>query len=277
MPGFPYDAWPIGRNGRMVIAATDKLEPDACDIQRTPCCKRGPLEVWPLLDSTNAELLRRGMGQDRTVLIADAQSAGRGRLGRVWISPPGTNLYLSMLLRHPRGAAFAPSLSLALGVAACEALHQAGVSQARLKWPNDLVAEGRKLGGILVEGTSGLAGVVAGIGINLGSDPELARNVGQPVACVADFTVPPSRDALAAAVIAAWNSAVDEFIAHGLAAFLDRWRALDAFAQSPVRVVSGGMTFDGVAQGVDAQGRLLLEVDGTLRAFASAETSLCPA
>lgn len=261
----------------MVIAATDKLETEASGIPRTPCFSRGPLEVWPLLDSTNAELLRRGIGQDRTVVIADAQSAGRGRLGRAWISPPGKNLYLSMLLRQPRGSVFAPSLSLALGVAACEALHEAGIAQTRLKWPNDLIADGRKLGGILVESTSGLAGVVAGIGINLRSDPELARTVGQPVASVADFSVPPSRDALAAAVIAAWNAAVDEFITCGLAAFLGRWRALDAFAQSPVRVVSGGMVFDGVAQGVDDQGRLLLEVDGTLRTFASAETSLRPA
>lgn len=261
----------------MVIAATDKLEPDACATQRMQRLARGPLEVWPLLDSTNAELLRRGAGQDRTVLIADAQSAGRGRLGRAWLSPPGANLYLSMLLHPPHGRPFAPSLALALGVAACETLHAFGVPQARLKWPNDLVAQGRKLGGILVESANGIAGAVAGIGINLRSAPELAPGAGQPAASVADFAAPPSRNALATAVIAAWNAVADEFIAHGLAAFLARWRALDAFAQAPVRVTSGGMTFDGVAQGVDAQGRLLLQTDGTLRAFVSAETSLRPA
>lgn len=261
----------------MVIAATDKLEPDACATQRMQRLARGPLEVWPLLDSTNAELLRRGAGLDRTVLIADAQSAGRGRLGRAWLSPPGANLYLSMLLHLPHGRPFAPSLALALGVAACETLHALGVPQARLKWPNDLIAQGRKLGGILVESANGLGGVVAGIGINLRLDAMLVRDIGQPVASVADFVAPPPRDALAAAVIAAWNAAVDEFIACGLDAFLARWQALDAFAQAPVRVTSGGATFDGIAEGVDEQGRLLLRADGTLRAFVSAETSLRPA
>ncbi len=236
---------------------------------------RGTLEVQALSDSTNAQLLRRGADQaDRAVLIADAQSAGRGRLGRHWLSPPGANLYLSMFLRHPQESPFAPGLALALGVAACETVRGAGFTQAGLKWPNDLIAEGRKFGGILLESGSGLGGVVAGIGINLQLAPELAESLGQPVASLADFGQAHSRDALAAALIEAWNTAADAFAERGWQAFQSRWAQLDAFAQKPVRVMSGGETFDGIASGVDEAGRFLLRTDGKLRAFVSAETSL---
>jgi len=266
----------------MAVSATDNLEPDRAAVARVLAAltraPRGPVEVWPRLDSTNAELLRRVAGQpDRAVLIADAQSAGRGRLGRAWLSPPGANLYLSMFLRHPEGRPFAPGLALALGVAACEAVRGAGFEQAGLKWPNDLLAAGRKLGGILIESVSGLGGVVAGIGINLRLPPELVESIGQPVASLADFGEPPARDDLAAALIDAWNPAADEFALHGWTAFRSRWQALDAFAQQPVRVRSGGEVFEGTALGVDDEGRLLLQTGGTLRAFVSAETSLRPA
>lgn len=241
-----------------------------------PACMRARLHVREAVDSTQRVLLDDvAAWPDRSIVATDRQSAGRGRRGRHWQSPPGASLALSMLARHGEGVRWAPGVSLVLGVAAVEALHRVGATAVRLKWPNDLVAEGCKLGGILVETCSG--GIVAGVGINLALPAALREAIGQPCTDLAGLGCEATREAVAAALIVAWDDAFDAFLAHGLGAFLPRWQALDALARQPVRVLSGEQTIEGIACGIDAQGRLLVEVAGQRRAFSSADVSVRPA
>ena len=165
-----------------------------------------------------------------SVVIADHQTAGRGRLERRWDAPPGTALLVSFVLRP------APLLSLAAGVAAAEACGP----EVRLKWPNDLLLDGRKLGGILVETTPRKA--ICGIGINLSSAPEGAARLDRP------------RDEVFArleAVIERWTGAPDE-------AVLRRWRELSATLGRRVRVEVGGRTAEGLAEDIGPRGELVV-------------------
>jgi len=169
-----------------------------------------------------------------SVVIADHQTAGRGRLERRWDAPPGTALLVSFVLTP------SPLLSLAAGVAAAEACGP----EVRLKWPNDLLLDGRKLGGILVETTPRKA--ICGIGINLSSAPEGAARLDRP------------RDDVFArleAEIERWTRAPDE-------AVLRRWRALSATLGRRVRVEVGGRTAEGLAEDIGPRGELV--VDGEL-------------
>jgi BirA family transcriptional regulator, biotin operon repressor / biotin---[acetyl-CoA-carboxylase] ligase len=131
----------------------------------------GALEVHWEIDSTSSELQRRGSDiPDFSIVMAETQTAGRGRRGRSWLSPPGLNIYLSCLKRFDAGFASLSGLSLATGVIVLRALHALGVHDARLKWPNDVLAEGGKLAGILVELSGeyqGPCAAVIGIGLNL--------------------------------------------------------------------------------------------------------------
>ena len=121
----------------------------------------GRIDCVAQVDSTNAELLRRGAAQpDLAVLLADAQSAGRGRRGRHWQSPPGANLYASLYWRHRREAQALGGLSVVVGLACAEALQALGIAAVRVKWPNDLIAQGRKLG-LCLRGSAQLAKRVA--------------------------------------------------------------------------------------------------------------------
>jgi BirA family biotin operon repressor/biotin-[acetyl-CoA-carboxylase] ligase len=166
-----------------------------------------------------------------SIVIADHQTAGRGRHERRWEAPPGTALLASFVLA-PR-----PLLSLAAGVAAAEACGQ-GV---RLKWPNDLLLDGRKLGGILVEATPRKA--VVGIGINLTSAPEGAATLDLPRDEVFDRL---------RSTIERWSTAGDELV-------LDRWRELSATLGRRVRVDVAGRVTEGVAQGVGPGGELIVD------------------
>ncbi|MEO5347877.1 MAG: biotin--[acetyl-CoA-carboxylase] ligase [Magnetococcus sp. YQC-9] len=130
-----------------------------------------------ILDSTNREAmeLARAGAAEGTVVVADAQSRGRGRLGRNWASPPGENLYFSLILRPEMAVAHAPRLTLLAGLATLDAVWEAGVGEARLKWPNDILVNGRKLAGILTEMASEgecLRHVVVGVGVNVNGRAE---------------------------------------------------------------------------------------------------------
>lgn len=179
-----------------------------------------------------------------------------------------------MLALRDDGMRWSPCVSLALGVAAAEVMQGLGVASARLKWPNDVVVAQRKLGGILVEACAD--GVVAGVGINLSLPAATREAIGQPCVDLAELGCDVGCEALAAALIVAWNEAFDVFLAHGLAPFLPRWQALDALGSAPVRVLSGEQVVEGIACGIDAQGFLLVEVAGQRRAFSSAEVSVRP-
>ncbi|MGF1529172.1 MAG: biotin--[acetyl-CoA-carboxylase] ligase [Candidatus Competibacterales bacterium] len=236
------------------------------------------IEVADSLPSTNAHLLevaRRGAPRG-WVILAHAQTQGRGRQGRPWHSPPGSNLYLSLLWRPPPGATWQPGLTLAVGVAVAEALASLQVPDLALKWPNDLLARRRKLGGILVEGGGGSgvdAFAVIGIGINRALPDDLP--IDQPWTDLSRLMdQPPSWTNLAAGVLNALVPTLEAFDEVGLTAVATRWRRFDAAAGRGVTVASPGGPVAGIARGIADDGALLVETPQGLRRFVAGDVRL---
>lgn len=257
--------------------ATDRFDTATLAAALSPSARAraGTLEVRDSIDSTQAELLRRGRAQpDGSVLLADTQTAGRGRRGRVWVSPPGANLYLSMFRRVSGGVRAQAGLSLALGIAAAETVRANASPAIGLKWPNDLVADGRKLGGLLVETLGDGDAVVAGIGINLRLPDTAHDAIDQPWTDLAALGCTTSRCELAAALVEAWFAAFDTFATHGLAAFSTRWDALDALRDAPVRVIAERGERTGIARGIAPSGALRVAFDGGTEDVFSGDVSL---
>jgi BirA family biotin operon repressor/biotin-[acetyl-CoA-carboxylase] ligase len=164
------------------------------------------LQVHPVIDSTNAELLRQaGQGiSEGTVCTAEQQTAGRGRRGRQWVSPFGRNIYLSVLWEFAAGPSALEGLSLAVGVAVARALSNCGVDNVRLKWPNDVFIGDAKLGGILLEMKSnaeGVCQVVVGVGINVAMPEEASAAIDQPWVDIARNGETTDRSRLLAALL----------------------------------------------------------------------------
>lgn len=233
----------------------------------------GPIEHLAVVSSTNDELkLRCRAGAPAwSVLLADRQTRGRGRQGRVWASPPG-NLHLSLLLRPELSPAGWGMLPLAAGLAVFEAVGEQGV-RAELKWPNDVLVRGRKLAGVLVEVTSGAGGLehaVVGVGVNVGVAPgSIAAATSLDLEC----DHPGDVVALAAAVLARLGLCYHALAREGPAAILVRWREGAAgWLGRAVEVDSGAGSFRGRAYGVDEHGALLvLEPSGRVLRILSGE------
>lgn len=246
----------------------------------------GALEVHWELDSTSSELQRRGVAaKDLSVVLAETQSAGRGRRGRTWLSPPGLNLYLSCLKRFDAGFAALSGLSLAIGVIVLRALEQLGIAGAGLKWPNDLLAipargQGGKLGGILVELSGeyqGPCAAIIGIGLNLRLTPALHEQAGQPVCDLATLAggPPPDRNRVAAALITALVEGLRQFERDGFAGFTADYAQHDLLHGQPLQLSGALGVFDGIGAGVDAHGALQVRVaDGSLRRIDSADVTV---
>jgi len=199
---------------------------------------------------------------DGTVVVADAQRAGRGRLGRVWHTAPGTSLALSLLLRPPAGATGLGLLPLAAGLAVAEALEVVG-ARPSLKWPNDVLLAGRKVAGVLCETRKGLA--VIGVGVNLGQTAaEFPAEIAATATSLALVGVVAGREEVAAAFLNALEARWDRLPEEGAAPLLEAWRARADFWGRPVVARAAGGEVRGVASGLDAEGALRLELpDGT--------------
>ncbi len=249
-------------------------------------CSLGALEVHDELDSTSSELQRRApAARDLSVVLAETQTAGRGRRGRTWLSPPGLNLYLSCLKRFDAGFAALSGLSLAIGVIVLRALKDLGIDGAGLKWPNDVLAtEGDagmgKLAGILVELSGeyqGPCAAIVGIGLNLRLTPALREQAGQPACDLASLAggTPPDRNQVAAALIAALVEGLQQFERHGFAAFVADYAQGDLLRDQPL-LLSGALgAFDAVGAGVDERGALQVRMDdGSLRRIDSADVTV---
>lgn len=195
--------------------------------------------------------------------LAEHQSAGRGRRGRDWIGGFGDNIALSLAWRFDMPMSALSALSLAAGVAVAETLHDLGVRGHALKWPNDVLADGRKLAGILVEvagEAGGPATAIVGIGINRRLTPRSARSVDQPwtdlTALGADAV---SRNVLAGKLVDHLIDACRLFSEQGIAPFRARWQAFDSMLGRVVRVHSSQRFIDGVYVGIADSGALILE------------------
>ncbi len=241
------------------------------------------LAVLQAVDSTNAELLRRDqmpVGQ-AFVCTAEQQQAGRGRRGRDWVSPFARNVYLSMSWNFVQGVAALEGLSLAAGVCVTRALASVGLPAPQLKWPNDIVHEGRKLGGILIEMTGDAAGparAVVGIGINVRMPTMAAAAIEQPWTDLAALAGgnPPGRGDLIAVLLNELLPMLAGFEGGGFAPWREEWMALDAYAGQPVIVTTGSQRISGLASGVNHRGALLLETAGGTVPVFGGEVSMRP-
>ncbi len=238
------------------------------------------LYVADSIDSTNAEALRRieaGSMTSGFVCTAEQQTAGRGRRGRHWVSPYGKNIYLSLTWAFDAGAGALEGLSLAVAVAASAALKSTGLKNLGLKWPNDLLLDGAKLGGILIETVGDIQAhceVVVGIGINVSMPQRVAESIDQPWADLEQVLPGISRNQLLASLINRLLLLLSEYEDKGFAPWRDSWMALDAYANTPVAVISGSRTLAGTARGIDQSGALRLETEFGIQVIQGGEVSL---
>ena len=230
------------------------------------------------VDSTNRFLLEgECLAVGVHACVAESQSAGRGRRGRQWVSPAGANLYLSVLWVLDAAPRPVQGMSLAIGVGVAKALESLGVTGVTLKWPNDVLLGGDKLGGILVEIAAGGAGpwrAVAGIGINVHMPGDAAAGIDQPWTDLASRGVHPGRNRLASRVLEEVIAAGDRFAETGFEGFRDDWECRDAVRGRAVEVRDGSQVLAGTARGVDADGALLVEADGVCRRVFAGDVSL---
>jgi BirA family biotin operon repressor/biotin-[acetyl-CoA-carboxylase] ligase len=239
------------------------------------------LDVKEVIASTNMELIRRVEQGARSGLVctAEQQSAGRGRRGRQWVSPFARNLYLSVVWEFNQGAAALEGLSLAVGVAVAEAIRQAGLPPVQLKWPNDLLYKGAKLGGVLLEmvgDATGTCQVVVGIGLNVAMSESAAMAIDQDWTDVASMTdqPTPNRSELLAALLNELLPLLANFERDGFSSWREAWQRLDAHAGKPVILTTGADKLAGTARGVDERGALLLETSLGVQSIYGGEISL---
>ena len=241
------------------------------------------LRVEWTIESTNTSLLESPPppAGRAAVVLAEHQTGGRGRRGRSWIAPPGGAICLSLAWQYPDMPADLSALSLIVGLAAVEALQGVGVSGVQLKWPNDLVTERGKLGGILIEMRAEAAGpvhVVIGLGINVMLDDEARAAVAATGNTADDIRAhhdpAPDRNAIVAELLARLVPALAEFPHTGLTPHLARWSASDALFDREVRIENQGEVTRGIARGIDTHGALLVETPGGVQRFISGEVTV---
>lgn len=235
------------------------------------------LVLFDAIDSTNTHLVQLQGDGHGMACLAEYQSAGRGRRGRHWVSPFGSNIYLSLRWRFPQGMAHLSGLSLAMAVAVLRALGDVGIDGAGVKWPNDVYADGRKLAGILLEVTGEAAGpcdVVVGLGLNVWMPQTAASDIDQPWIDITTLRTGISRNILAGRLLHHLVLSLAQFQHEGLAPFAAEWRLRDILIGRKVRLLLPDEELRGIGCGIDSDGALLIERDGMRQRFTYGEVSL---
>jgi len=234
------------------------------------------------LDSTQTtarELASAGSAQG-TVVIAERQTAGRGRMGRVWHSPAGANLYATIILRPAMPIAEVPQLSLVAGVAAAEALAREAPGLVALKWPNDIWIRGRKAGGIIAEAMTdahgALEAVLLGIGLNLNLAPgEIPAELRERATSLrAELGRPCDRISIAESLCSFLDYRYMEVVADGFGAVRPVWESFSALTGKRVVVVDAGRREAGTVRGIDTDGALLLDTGAQTRRILAGDVSI---
>ena len=227
------------------------------------------IKVFAEIDSTNSYLMQMTAPEPGrlSVAVTNNQTAGRGRLGKIWQSPPGSGLCLSAAYTFAEQPENLPALTLALGLGVMDALNELGASGVELKWPNDLVALDGKLGGILTEvqqQSAGTATVVTGIGVNVdlkgSADIDMVNGWAQQVVDLESICdVQPSHEEIAAQFITHLLQAFLDFETSGFAAMADRWSHYDWLLGRDITIDSADKQFSGVGAGIANDGALLVD------------------
>ncbi|GAA6186902.1 bifunctional biotin--[acetyl-CoA-carboxylase] ligase/biotin operon repressor BirA [Aliiglaciecola sp. NS0011-25] len=249
--------------------------------QLLPQVMQSQINVQNVIDSTNQFIRDMNVKPSNGyVCLAEAQTAGRGRRGRTWVSPYGSSIYMSMFWSFAGGYQAINGLSLVIGIAVVKALQTLSVKGAMLKWPNDVYLQDKKLAGILVEveGQMGAAcDCILGVGLNIDL-PKKALNIDQPWTDLVQATgLTIDRNVLAATLIDELTKALTIFETQGLRPFISQWAELDYFYDKPVKLMIGNQCVYGKVKGIDNDGALLLEKDGKIETFHGGEISVRPA
>ena len=227
-----------------------------------------------LIDSTNNALMAKPPSKNRLACVAEMQGAGRGRQGRAWVSPFGQNLALSFIGDIDLAMNQLGGLSVVIGIELAQVLRDLGFEEVGLKWPNDLVTQAGKLGGVLIE-LDQLPGrssrVCVGVGLNVTVAPSFQEIDQMAVALGRELV---SRTELAIRFIDAIDTVLSQFSPVMMSQYQARWASLDLFYGKSVRVLQGYEVVTGRDDGIDMTGRLVLDVEGDLRAFNAGEVSL---
>jgi len=240
--------------------------------------------AWTV-DSTNTVLLARPNPPfgGAEVMLAEYQTAGRGRRGRAWVAPPGGSICLSLSWTFREVSQDLGALGLVIGVCALRALQEAGLAEARIKWPNDIVVDGKKLGGILIElraESAGPACVVIGIGLNVALGATVLEALASTGVAATDLVTAgltqPSRNAVAAALVAQVVRGLLVFEQEGLKPFAEEWRAADALRGKEIDVHTLEGVARGLARGIDLHGALVVETPSGVKRFISGDVTVRP-
>jgi BirA family biotin operon repressor/biotin-[acetyl-CoA-carboxylase] ligase len=276
--GYRIDAVPA--RGYRLAAVPDRLTP----LELRPLLNTHDLgrelhwfEELPSTSDRAKELADDGAAPGE-VVIAAAPTAGRGRRGRSWVSPPRKNLYFSVILRPELPPLRAPELTLVASVAICEALRHAGVD-AGIKWPNDLLASGKKIAGILTElaaEADRVHWVVVGVGVNVNARAEdfPAELRGEATSVAIERGQAAPRALLAAACLAELEVWIDRHAEQGFGAIREAWRERTVTLGRAVRVVADGRELDGTAEDIDDSGALLVRTAAGVERVTSGDVAL---
>ena len=237
------------------------------------------LEIHQQLSSTNTYLSEKALISDTNICFAQSQTAGRGRRGKVWVSPDKSNLYFSIARLFKMDSSALSGLSLVVGITLAETLQQYCEKKIGVKWPNDLLVDNKKLSGILIEiknQNDGNCKVVIGIGINIDMTAYEAENIDIPYINLnqCDLYNPLLQNELASNLLNNLLSALDTFAQFGFKAFIDKWNTLDVWLNKSVVLTLANKEIEGVHNGIDIMGGLILNVEGERSSWTSGEVSL---
>ncbi|MGP1959872.1 MAG: bifunctional biotin--[acetyl-CoA-carboxylase] ligase/biotin operon repressor BirA [Arsenophonus sp. NC-TX2-MAG3] len=243
--------------------------------------RSGNIIIKPVINSTNQYLLERidqlNLGD---ACIAEYQTAGRGRCGRYWVSPFGCNLYLSLYwYLYQGGPAAVMKLSLVSGIVIAETLNKLNGSNIKVKWPNDLYLNEKKLAGILIEmigKTVDSAHIVIGLGLNIAMSCNYEININQGWINLQDAGIQIERNVIAGQIILKLRHELVQFEKYGLIPFIKRWHVLDNFLLKKVKLHIGDHLQVGIVKGINEHGAILLEQNGKIVSYIGGEISLRP-
>lgn len=261
-------AQPIELLDRALIASHSQLTADK-------------LQVHSVVSSTNDEL--KTYSQQHALhngyaVFAEAQTAGRGRRGKAWLSPFGSNLYMSLYWKLDQGVSAAMGLSVAIGIAIAEALSELGVKDVGVKWPNDVYVQGKKIAGILVDIEScddGSADCIVGIGLNIDMPANIAAKIDQQWTDIAgQLDRPWSRNEVAATLYRSTRIYLQQFSEQGLLLLRERWQHLDVYFNQSIKLIMGAREVKGICRGIDEFGAILVDNGDQVVRYFGGELSL---
>lgn len=237
------------------------------------------LIIEATLDSTNSAMKRLPLAeQHATAILAEHQSTGRGRRGRQWHSPFGRNLYLSLGWKFDKPLTELGCLPLVVALATADALSRIGLQGHRVKWPNDLLLDSRKLCGCLVDTQGepqGSCHAVIGVGINVHMPAsEQTASIDQPWTDLHSQLPQCSRNELTAVLLEELLIQLELFTGKGFTPFRDKWRQMDSLYGQAINVYTGKGSVQGIANGIDEHGALLLNTPDEILRLHSGEVSL---